>query len=109
MKVKELIAQTNWQVLTKLDLNQDINGCFVGDLLSFVMGNGEVNNVWVTIQGHINVVAVAALKEFSCVIICEKIAIPKGVIAKAEAEKVILISCELPVFDCVKKLIQLGV
>jgi hypothetical protein len=110
MQVNELIKKTGWKnVTSNPEVNNTIDGAFVGDLLSFVMGNGDTDNVWVTIQAHINVVAVAVLREFSCVIVCEGIEIDESVISKAKEEELVLISCSLPIYQCVEKLIEIGI
>jgi len=110
MQVNELIIKTGWKnVTTSSNTSREIEGAFVGDLLSFVMGNGDTDNAWITIQAHINVVAVAVLREFSCVIVCENIDIDKSVIEKANEEDLVIISCSLPIYECSKKLIELGI
>ena len=53
MKVKELVEKLNLKVLSgESGLDRDIDGCYVSDLLSDVMGNAEMGNVWVTLQTH---------------------------------------------------------
>ena len=70
MKVKELVEKLNLKVLSgENGLDRDIDGCYVSDLLSDVMGNAEMCNVWVTLQTHKNVMAIASLKEISLVIL----------------------------------------
>ena len=70
MKVKELVEKLNLKVLCgESGLDRDIDGCYVSDLLSDVMGNAEMGNVWVTLQTHKNVIAIASLKELACVIL----------------------------------------
>ena len=110
MQVNELIAKTGWKNLTaEADDTKNIEGAFVGDLLSFVMGNGDTDNVWVTIQAHINVVAVAVLREFSCVVVCEDVTVDEEIVRRANEEDVVIVSCSLPIYECAKKLIELGI
>lgn len=110
MQVNKLAELAEWKILTeKSDTDKTIDGAFVGDLLSFVMGNGDTDNVWVTIQAHMNVVAVAVLREFSCVVICEDIDVDASVIEKAEEEDLVILSCPDSIYECTKKLIELGI
>ncbi len=67
------------------------NGC-VCDLLSWVMARGEEGMAWITVQTHLNVVAVACLHDFACVIIPESIEIPQATIEKADEEGIVLFS-----------------
>lgn len=45
------------------------SGVIVADLLSYVMASGEAGQVWITVQGHANVVAVAALAGLPAIVI----------------------------------------
>ena len=53
MTIKELIEKTGWKLSTPtLDTGIEINGAYCGDLLSWVMGNGEPQQAWITVQVH---------------------------------------------------------
>ena len=91
MTVQELVQKTGWKTAAGGTENT-ITSAYVCDLLSWVMAHGEQGTAWVTVQTHLNVVAVAALHEFSCVIIPEDIEIPKETLAAAN-EKGICILC----------------
>jgi hypothetical protein len=69
------------------------DGC-VCDLLSWVMARGEEGMAWITVQTHLNVIAVACLHDFSCVIIPENIDIPQTTIDKANEEGIAVFSSE---------------
>ena len=73
MKVKELLDVLNLKLLTK-DVSEDalyaeVEGGYASDLLSNAMGQAQPGMVWVTMQGHQNVAAVASLIGLSCVIL----------------------------------------
>jgi hypothetical protein len=72
-------------------LEKEIKGVVVGDLLSNIMGAGEVSNVWVTAQNHLNVVAVALLKEFGALFISGNLTPDQATIDKAMSENLALI------------------
>jgi predicted transcriptional regulator len=71
MTVKELVDQFDLEVVAGPDLEKEIDGSYIGDLLSNVMARAEKGNLWLTVQGHQNVVAVALLVELSAVILVE--------------------------------------
>ncbi|MBP3892092.1 MAG: hypothetical protein J6D29_07955 [Solobacterium sp.] len=110
MKVKELIEKTGWKDEgTSSNLEGEVVGAYCGDLLSWVMGNGEQGQAWITVQGHINVVAVAKLREFSCIIIADNAPILDEFMNKAEEEDIVVLSSGLPVYETAKVLVELGV
>ena len=53
------------------DLDAEVSGGYASDLLSCVMAGAKAGNVWVTLQAHPNVIAVAELLDLACVIIAE--------------------------------------
>ena len=69
MTISELFAQLSVEVLCEGDMHKEISRGVTGDLLSFIMGNAPKPAAWVTILGHINVVAVAVLREIPCIIV----------------------------------------
>lgn len=109
MNVKDLIEKTGWQNLSTEESSlKEINGVYVGDLLSWVMGNGNPEEVWITVQAHINVIAVAILREFSCIVIADYAQIPDDVIARAKEENLAILVGDTTAFGCAKKCIELG-
>ena len=70
MTVKDLIEKMNLTVFCgEQNLDREIKGGYVSDLLSDVMGFAQEGNVWVTLQTHKNVIAIASLKELACVVL----------------------------------------
>ena len=74
----------------------------MGDLLSFVMAKAKPGQIWLTIQAHPNVIAVASLINLSAVIVVEGVDIPQETIDVANERGVILISSILDAVDLVK-------
>ena len=108
MKVSQLIEKLN---LTKVagPEDGDASGCYIGDLMSLAMARLEADNVWITIQTNLNVVAVAALKEAGCVILADGAVPDSDAVAKAETEEIFLLTSELPAYDLAKGLGALSV
>ena len=70
MKVKDLVEKLGLNVFSGASgLDRDITGGYVSDLLSDVMGFAKEGDVWITLQTHKNVMAVATLKDVAAVIL----------------------------------------
>ena len=69
MIVNELAEIDELESVLLTDPERSVQGAYAGDLLSWVMGRAEADNAFVTIMTNVNVVAVAALAELSCVIL----------------------------------------
>ena len=75
LTVKGLSSELNLTPLSLPEPDREINGVYIGDLLSWVMGRAEEGNAWITIMSNINVVAVASLSDVACVILAEGVAL----------------------------------
>ncbi|MBS3775579.1 MAG: serine kinase [Bacteroidales bacterium] len=70
MKVSDLVNNLGLVVYSgKKGLERSIKGGYASDLLSDVMGNAKEGQVWVTLQTHKNVAAIASLKDLAAVIL----------------------------------------
>jgi predicted transcriptional regulator len=108
MKVQELVEKLNLTVLSgKEGLNRDIEGCYVSDLLSDVMGNADMGNVWVTLQTHKNVVAIASLKELACVILVKGQSASGETLAQSNEEGIPFLSTDMETFETAGKIYEL--
>ena len=106
MKVSELIENLNLTLVTDGDYeDREINGCYIGDLLSWVMGRAEADNVWITIMNNINIVAVAALADVACILLCEDVKVDQSIIDKANSQNIIIVSSKLTAFELAEKLV----
>ena len=87
--------------LTAFSLPADersVRGGYAGDLLSWVMGRAKEGDAWLTIMSNANIVAVAALTDVSCVILCEGVQPDAGVQALAAEKGINLLGSEDTVF-----------
>jgi len=111
MTLQDLIIKLNLTVLTEpSDFNTITpQGGYTSDLLSCVIAGAQPGNVWVTLQAHMNVVAVAALREVAVVIITENAQPEADVIAKANEQNVVLLGSKEPSYEVVGKLWELGI
>ena len=85
MTLQEVVDKLNLKILTApRDFDAvEPQGGYISDLLSCVVAGAQPGNIWVTLQAHMNVVAVAALKEVSAVVITEDAQPDAEVIDKA--------------------------
>lgn len=108
MTIRELLDRTGWKNDNPdLDLSRNITGGYAGDLLSWVMGRGQPGQAWITVQVHRNIIAVAALREFSCIIIADGASVPEDLVAKAEEENIVILESGMPVYETAVKLSKL--
>lgn len=109
MTVQEMVDRLRLEVLVGADLTREITGGYASDLLSCVMARAKAGNVWVTLQAHPNVVAVASLLELAAVIITEGIVPDPETILRARENAVVLLTTERDTFAIVGDLAGLGV
>ena len=111
MTLQELITKLNLTILTvPLDFDTVTpQGGYASDLLSCVIAGAQPGNIWVTLQAHMNVVAVAALRDVSAVILTENAQPETAVIEKANEQNVILLGTSEPSYQVVGKLWELGI
>ena len=70
MTTKDLVARFGLKVAAgEKGLDREVKNGYCGDLLSEIMANAPESCVWLTVQGHQNVVAVAVLREMAAIII----------------------------------------
>lgn len=96
-----LTSETDFQSITPLS-------CYASDLLSCVMSGAARRAIWITLQSHSNIIAVATLLDLSAVIITENAQPDQTTIDKANEEGVILLSTPQSTFEVAGKLWELG-
>jgi len=105
-----LIQKLNLSVRSaKGHLEREITGGYASDLLSDVLANCKEGNIWITLQIHQNIAAVASMKDLVGIILVNGREPEPETIEKAEAENIPVMVSELPTFELVGKLYNLGV
>jgi hypothetical protein len=84
-------------------------GGYTSDLLSCVMAGAKSNYLWITLQAHLNIVAVAALLEVAAIIITENAKPDAATISKANEQGIILLSTPKPTYEIDGKLWEMGI
>ncbi len=99
MKVSELITGGSFTPISLPDDSRDIEGVYIGDLLSWVMGRAKANDAWITIMSNINIVAVASLADVSCIILAEGVSLSEDIIKTAESKGINILASEHNAYD----------
>lgn len=86
--------------------DREVTCGYVCDLLSWVMARGRKGMAWVTVQTHLNVVAVASLHEMACVILPDQIQMEKAPLEKASQEGILVLSSPLCAYEICGRLHQ---
>jgi hypothetical protein len=94
MKLGKVVAELKLTPLFLLpgSYENEIKGCYIGDLLSNVMAQAREGDLWLTVQTSMNVVAVARLLDLAGVIIVEGHLPQEDTLKKAEQEGIPLFS-----------------
>jgi len=108
MKVAEMIPALNLKVFGGITgLKHEITGGYTSDLLSDVMGYSAQGQVWITLQTHKNVMAVASLKDLAAVILIKGNEPDADMLEQAELEGIPVLGSSEPAFDISGKLFNL--
>lgn len=108
MTVEQLINDANLRAVCVTEPEREIEGVYVGDLLSWVMGRARENDAWITIMSNSNIIAVATLADVSCIILAEGVSPDAGVTETAMARGVNLLSSDESAYEIAKRLSGLG-
>jgi serine kinase of HPr protein (carbohydrate metabolism regulator) len=108
MKLKEIIEKLGLKALTGQDkLEVEVTGGYTSDLLSDVIANSKEGNLWITLQTHQNIIAVARLKDLSAIIIVKNREPDEDTLQKAKEENVPLLVSEETAYELSGKLYEL--
>lgn len=88
-------------------LQKIVTDVYSSDLLSDVMGNGDENQLWVTLQTHKNALAVAALKDMSGILLVNGHAPNSDMLEAANEEGVPVLGSDKSTFELCGLLYQL--
>ncbi len=110
MTLQQVIDQLHLKVFTPpVDFAEITpSGGYASDLLSCVMAGAKPGHIWVTIQAHINIVAVAALTETCAIIIAEGAVPEPNVIEKANSQHITLLGSSETTYQIVGQLWEMG-
>ncbi len=100
MTLAEVRDELGLDVLAGTDhLDHEVAGGYTCDLISDVLANAEAGQLWITIQGHINVVAVGKLRELAGIVVVGGKKPAEDAVAKAEEEGVPILTSEMSAYE----------
>lgn len=108
MKVFEIVEKLGLTVFSgNKGLDREIAGGYVSDLLSDVMGNAQEGQVWITLQVHQNVMAIASLKDLAAVILVNGLEPHENTIRHSDDENIPVLGTTWTTFEIAGKLYQI--
>lgn len=103
MKITELAAILEAEIVTMPDGDREPESVYAGDLLSWVMGRAEEGALWITIMTNRNVIAVASLHDFACVLVTDGAEIDDEFAALAKEKEINVLRTPMSTYEaCVK-------
>jgi len=110
MILSELVEQLDLKVYTgRNELQRKIRGGYASALLSDVIAHGQKDHLWVTLQIHPNIIAVAVLKELTAIVLVNDREPAAETIERAEKERVPIFGTSLSAFEFVGRVYGLGI
>lgn len=95
MTVEMLSEQLGLKLLAgKEGLKRECSGCYIGDLLSWVMGRARSGEIWLTVMGNVNAIAVATLADTACIVLTDSAPLDEPARRKAEEQGVAVLQTE---------------
>ncbi len=108
MKVKELVEKLDLQIFCgEENLDNEIKGGYASDLLSDVMGFAKEGHVWVTLQTHKNVIAIASLKELAAIVLVKGNKPEPDMLEQAKEEGIPVLGTAEQTFETVGRIYSL--
>lgn len=98
MTLDEVAAACQGEVVAAPDGDVSVHAAYTSDLLSDVMGHAPAESVLITVQNHVNTIAVCTLAEIRAVLICHGREVSNDLMAAARREGVALIRTPLDQF-----------
>lgn len=109
MNVKDILLDDAFELINQsTNINEDINKLFASDLMSHVMGFAETGDCLLTVLNNINVLGVASLLDFTCVIFTHGVSVNQAMIQKANELDIPLLKTKLTTVDAIIQLQKLG-
>ncbi|MGC9373759.1 MAG: DRTGG domain-containing protein [Bacteroidales bacterium] len=107
MKVSDIVDKFNLEVFSgKSGLGREVKGGYVSDLLSDVMGHSKEGQLWITLQTHKNVMAIASLKDLAAVILVKDFKPNEDTVKQSDLEGVPILGTRENTFEITGKIFQ---
>jgi hypothetical protein len=93
MTVSQVIQKMGFKVLSS-GSDQEVTGGYVSDLLSDVIANAEEGALWITVQRHMNIVAVAQLKKVAGIVLTRGLQPDPAILEKSGQEGIYVLQSD---------------
>jgi hypothetical protein len=109
MNLADLVERLDLKVYAGgAELARPVSGGYVSDLLSDVIAHSRKDQLWITLQIHPNVIAVAALKELAAIVFVNGREPAAETAARADKERIPLCGTPLSAYEFVGRAYGLG-
>lgn len=88
MTVQDLREKLSLETLVEGNMSNELHGCYIGDLLSWVMAKAKSGNVWLTVMGNVNSIGVAVMSDIACIVLTDQAAFDEPAKQRAEENQV---------------------
>lgn len=107
MTVGEIACRLNLTCIAGTDgLMKEVKGVYIGDVLSVAMAHAREGELWITVQGHINAIAVAVLVNLPAIVLVHGVQVTQEVKNVAEEEGIALLSTNQRSYEMVSQLVK---
>ena len=108
MKVKDVAEKLSLKIFSGPEgLNREVTGGYTSDLLSDVMGHAQEGHIWITLQTHKNIMAVASLKDIAAIILVKGFTPEPETIELSEQEGIPVLGSSSEAFELSGKLYEM--
>ena len=109
MKLSQIVEKLNLEVRVAADkLATEVRSGYVSDMLSDVLANSEENDLWITLQIHPNIVAIASMKGLSGIVIINGREPEEETVKRAEEKGIPIMISQMTAFELSGRLYALG-
>ncbi len=110
MTIHEMVKRAGLEVKTAADqLDVEVTGGYAADLISVVMANAQQGNIWVAWHVHPNIVAAGLVVKLAAIILVSGREPEQETIHKADEEGMPILVSDLPAFEIIGKLHEMGI
>ena len=110
MKLKEVVKALNLEVRAGTsELHRDVVGGYVSDLLSDVIAGAKEGDLWITLQLHQNIVAVAFLNNLAGIVIVGGREPDPDTLEKAEDQGIPILVTAMRAYEVAGRLYAMGI
>jgi len=108
MKLEEIRESLGLEEITRVEADdREVSGGYVSDLLSDVMAHAMEGDLWITLQTHLNIVAVSSMRKVAGVVIVNGRRPDEETVRKAETEGIPLFLTGMTAYETAGRLYQL--